>query len=45
MMFTVGYISTTQSSETLKIDDAYLQKTLLKTLLQVCSFPIVLIVP
>lgn len=33
MMFTISYIA--QSSETLRVDDAYLQKVMLKTLLQV----------
>ncbi|KAI6172439.1 hypothetical protein M3Y98_00973300 [Aphelenchoides besseyi] len=37
MMFTVNYIATTQNSETLKEGDAYLQKVLLKTLLQIAT--------
>ncbi|KAI6216456.1 hypothetical protein M3Y99_01820800 [Aphelenchoides fujianensis] len=37
MMFTVSYIATTQNSETLKDEDAYLQKVLLKTLLEIAT--------
>ena len=33
--FVVNYIGSTQSTEALKVGDAYLQKVLLKTLLQV----------
>jgi hypothetical protein len=38
MMFTVGYIPTTQGNEKLQVNDAYLQKVLLKTLQQVQFF-------
>ncbi|KAI6183672.1 hypothetical protein M3Y97_00514100 [Aphelenchoides bicaudatus] len=37
MMFTVSYIPTAQGKETMRVGDAYLQKVLLKTLLQIAT--------